>query len=88
MKIKKGFEVRNICGENIIIAHGKENIDFTKVVTLNESAVLLWNKVVDAELEEKDLVDVLLKEYEVEPSQAIADVKSLVASWKEAGLVE
>ena len=88
MKIKKGFEVRNICGENIIIAHGKENIDFTKVVTLNESAVLLWNKVVDVEFEEKDLVDVLLEEYEVEPSQAIADVKSLVASWKEAGLVE
>ena len=88
MKIKKGFEVRNICGENIIIAHGKENIDFTKVVTLNESAVLLWNKVVDAEFEEKDLVDVLLEEYEVEPSRAIADVKSLVASWKEAGLVE
>jgi len=88
MKIKKGFEVRNICGENIIIAHGKENIDFTKVVTLNESAVLLWNKVVDAEFEEKDLVDVLLEEYEVEPSQAIADVKSLFASWKEAGLVE
>ena len=88
MKIKKGFEVRNICGENIIIAHGKENIDFTKVVTLNESAVLLWNKVVDAEFEEKDLVDVLLEEYEVEPLQAIADVKSLVASWKEAGLVE
>ena len=88
MKIKKGFEVRNICGENIIIAHGKENIDFTKVVTLNESAVLLWNKVVDAEFEEKELVDVLLEEYEVEPSQAIADVKSLVASWKEAGLVE
>lgn len=88
MKIKKGFEVRNICGEHIIIAHGKENIDFTKVVTLNESAVLLWNKVVDAEFEEKDLVDVLLEEYEVEPSQAIADVKSLVASWKEAGLVE
>ena len=88
MKIKKGFEVRNICGENIIIAHGKENIDFTKVVTLNESAVLLWNKVVDAEFEEKDLVDVLLEEYEVEPSLAIADVKSLVASWKEAGLVE
>ena len=80
--------MRNICGENIIIAHGKENIDFTKVVTLNESAVLLWNKVVDAEFEEKDLVDVLLEEYEVEPSQAIADVKSLVASWKEAGLVE
>ena len=88
MKIKNGFEVRNICGENIIIAHGKENIDFTKVVTLNESAVLLWNKVVDAEFEEKDLVDDLLDEYEVEPSQAIADVKSLVASWKEAGLVE
>ena len=35
MKIKNGFELRNVCGENVIIAHGVENIDFTKVITTN-----------------------------------------------------
>lgn len=87
MKIKEGFEIRNVCGENIIIAHGKENIDFTKVITLNESAVLLWNKAVGKDFTEEDLVNVLLDEYDVEVPRAAEDVKNLVTSWVEAGLV-
>ena len=87
MKIKEGFEIRNVCGENIIIAHGKENIDFTKVITLNESAVLLWNKVVGKDFTEEDLVNVLLDEYDVEVPRAAEDVKNLVTLWVEAGLV-
>lgn len=87
MKIKEGFEIRNVCGENIIIAHGKENIDFTKVITLNESAVLLWNKAVGKDFTEEDLVNVLLDEYDVEVPRAADDVKNLVTLWVEAGLV-
>ncbi|MBQ2299362.1 MAG: PqqD family protein [Bacteroidaceae bacterium] len=87
MKIKEGFEIRNVCGENIIIAHGKENIDFTKVITLNESAVLLWNKAVGKDFTEEDLVNVLLDEYDVEVPRAAEDVKNLVTLWVEAGLV-
>ena len=87
MKIKEGFEIRNVCGENIIIAHGKENVDFTKVITLNESAVLLWNKAVGKDFTEEDLVNVLLDEYDVEVPRAAEDVKNLVALWVEAGLV-
>lgn len=88
MRIKKGFELRQICGENIILAHGVENIDFTKVITLNESAAFVWNKVADKDFAEQDMVEALLAEYEVERSQAEADVKALVASWEGAGLVE
>lgn len=87
MKIKEGFEIRNVCGENIIIAHGKENIDFTKVITLNESAVLLWNKAVGKDFTEEDLVNVLLDEYDVEVPRAAEDVKNLITLWVEAGLV-
>ncbi|MBR0046203.1 MAG: PqqD family protein [Bacteroidaceae bacterium] len=88
MRIKKGFELRKICGENIIIAHGVENIDFTKVITLNESAAFIWNQVADKDFTEQDMVEALLSEYEVEKPKAEADVKALVASWKEAGLVD
>lgn len=87
MKIKKGFELRKICGENILIAHGVENIDFTKVITLNESAADVWNAVQDKEFTEDDMVKVLLDNYEVEESVAKSDVKALAASWAEAGLL-
>lgn len=88
MRIKNGFEVRNVCDEHIIIAHGVENIDFTKVITLNESAALLWNQLVGKDFDEANMVDILLGEYEVERNVAERDVKALLADWKEAGLVE
>lgn len=88
MKIKKGFELRKICGENIVIAHGVENIDFTKIITLNESAAFIWQQVEGKEFTEADMVKILLDEYEVEEPQAQADVKTLAESWKQAGLVE
>ena len=88
MKIKKGFELRKICEENIIIAHGLENIDFTKVISLNESAAFIWQQVEGKDFTEADMVQILLDEYEVEEAQARADVKALAESWKQAGLVE
>ena len=32
MKINEGFELREMCGEHIIIGTGLENIDFSKVM--------------------------------------------------------
>jgi len=88
MKIKNGFELRDVCGENVIIAHGVENIDFTKVITLNESAALIWKQVEGKDFTEDDMVKILLDEYEVEEPQAQVDVKKLLESWLKAGLVE
>lgn len=88
MKIKKGFELRDVCGEQVIMAHGKENIDFSKIISLNETAAYLWNKVVGREFDEQQMVELLTEAYEVEESVARADVKKLLAQWKENSLLE
>ena len=36
MKAKKGFNLRNVCGEQIIVAEGKENIDFSNIISMND----------------------------------------------------
>ena len=38
MRIKKGFELRDVCGEKVVIASGIENVDFSQMIALNESA--------------------------------------------------
>lgn len=86
MKIKNGYELRNICGENIIISYGKENINFTKVITLNETAACIWNKVIGTEFTVADGVAALMEEYEVDEATASADVEKLYDTWVEAGL--
>ena len=88
MRIKNGFELRDVCGENVVIAHGLENIDFTKVITLNESAAFIWRQVVGKDFVEADAVAALLDEYEVKEAQAQKDVAALMSQWKEAGMLE
>lgn len=87
MIINEGFELRKVCDENVIVAYGRKNIDFSKVISLNESAAFLWNAVVDKEFTCQDLADILCKEYEVDAQTALQDVAQMVASWKELGLV-
>ena len=87
MKINEGFELRKVCDENVIVAYGRKNIDFSKVISLNESAAFLWNAVADKEFTCQDLADILCKEYEVDAQTALQDVTQMVASWKELGLV-
>ncbi len=88
MRIKEGFELRKVCGENIIIATGKRNIDFSKVVTLNESAALLFEAARGRDFTEDDLLPVLMGEYDVSEQQALRDIREMLQQWAETGLTE
>ena len=88
MKIKNGFELREICGEYLIIAHGRENIDFTKVITLNESAADVWNAVVGKSFTVDDMRKAITDLYDVDEDTALKDSEKLLMQWKEAGLLE
>lgn len=55
MKLKKGFELRDICGEKVIIATGIENVDFNQMIALNETAAELWKAVEDKDFDANTL---------------------------------
>jgi hypothetical protein len=59
MRINEGFELRKVCDENVIVAYGRKNIDFSKVISLNESAAYLWNAVIDKEFTCQELAGLL-----------------------------
>ena len=88
MKTKKGFKLRSICGENVIVAEGIENIDFSKIISMNESAAYLWQNIEGKEFTEKKLVDLLTAEYEVDEATARQDVATMLQQWTEAGMLE
>lgn len=88
MKIKSGFELREVCGEFVIVSHGIENIDFSKIISLNESAAYLWKSLVDKDFTVEDMTTLLTSEYEVTKDVAHADAERMANQWKEIGLVE
>ncbi len=80
--------MRDVCGEHVIVATGRKNIDFSKVISMNDSAALMWRSVQGREFSIEDLVKVLDEEYEVSLEVARKDAEAIVAQWKEIGLVE
>ena len=87
MKINDGFELRTVCDDNVIVAYGRKNIDFSKVISLNESAAFMWNAVIGKDFSCQELADLLCKEYEIDEQTALEDANQMVAKWKELGLV-
>ena len=88
MRIKEGFILRTICGQHVVSGEGTANVNFSKLVSLNESAAYLFNKVGSSEFTPETLADLLLEEYEVDRETALKDAEILCAQWKEIGIVE
>lgn len=88
MKIKSEYKVRQIAGENVVILQGCGNSDMTKIITLNDSALLLWNQLESEDFSVEDAVAVLCENYEVEESLAKSDAQAWVKRMQECGLVE
>ena len=64
MKIKKGFVLREVCGENVIVGEGLGAINFGKLLALNETAAWLWKQAVAlGDFNVETLAEKLCEEY-------------------------
>ena len=88
MKIKEGFTLRSICGQYVVVGEGLAQVNFNKMLTLNESAAYLWQAVTGKEFTPEDLTRLLLERYEVTEERAAADVETLLKVWTAEGVVE
>ena len=89
MIIKKGFVLRTVCGENVIVGEGLDAINFGRMLCLNETAAWLWKQALEqGNFTADSLAAALCNEYDVTPDQALADVKETINQWTELKVVE
>lgn len=89
MKIKKGFVLRQVCGENVIVGEGLEAINFGKLLSLNETAAWLWQQAAEmGDFTIDSLVTKLLDDYDVTEDVARNDVSNIVNEWLKVEVVE
>lgn len=87
MKIKNGFISRQVAGSNVVVATGEQSKLFNGIIKLNESGLVLWNKLVVGA--DKDaLIDALLAEYDIDRATAEADVDKFVGVLRDAGAIQ
>ncbi len=89
MKLKNDFKLRQVCGENIVTAEGLKAIDFSKLVSLNETAAFLWNTAEkQGDFTAASLATALCEEFDVDREQAEADCQAIIEAWTKEGLTE
>ena len=89
MKLKKGFVLREVCGNPVVMAEGVANIDFNRLLALSESATWLWQEAQrQGEFTVASLVEALCEEYDITPDVANRDVTRLVTQLQNEGVVE
>lgn len=88
MKLKPNFELREICGENVVIPCGIENVNFDSIIHLNETGAFLWKEAGKGDFTVESLTAAMLAEYEVAEEVASKDVAAFVAKLHEQNLAE
>lgn len=88
MKIKEGFILREIAGSFVVVPVGQNLVDFSSMITLNETAAFLWNCLAGG-ADEDALCEKLLSEYEgVTKEDALADIKEFIKVLEEKNILE
>lgn len=85
MKLKEGFLLRQVAGENVVISVGAA-VDLNGMITLNNTGCTLW-KCLEQDVQMSDLTAALLAEYEVDEQTAQAAAIRFVEKLKELDLL-
>ena len=86
MKIKNGFMLKKVGGQNVVVALGEASRSFNGIIRLNDTGVFLWQKL-QQETSEEQLLAALTAEYDIGEEQAKSDIAEFVAALRKATLL-
>lgn len=87
MKRKQGFEIMKIAGDYMVIPAGGSRGTFGGTAVLNEVSAFLLNAM-KTHISEEELLEQLLKEYAVDRDTAQRDLREIINTFDELGLIE
>ena len=87
MKIREGFLLRNVAGNNVVVPIGQATLDFNGMMSLNETGAFIFSKMLDGTTKDQ-LIEDLISEYEVEREIAQKDVDDFIKKVEGEGLLE
>ncbi len=87
MKVKDGFTLRNVIGENILMPTGDNIGKFDGTVIFNDVSAFVWEKM-QTPVSREDLLGAILGEFEVDKETAEKDLDALIEKFSSLGLID
>lgn len=78
------FLLRNVAGSNVVVPVGKAALEFSGMITLNETGAVLW-ELLETEQTVASLTAGITEQYEVTAQQAEADVLAFLNKLRPTG---
>lgn len=86
MKVNEHYVVKVLAGESVLVHQDAHNVDFSKIITLNETGLLIFQKIQEgADLDET--VKAITEEYDIDDMTARKDATAFVDKLKKMGIV-
>lgn len=86
MKIKNGFILRKVGGQNVVVAVGKASLEFNGIIRLNDTGKFLWEQM-KGDTTEEQLLDAMLAAYDIDRETAEKDISAFIDKLKGADLL-
>lgn len=86
MRIKNGFVLREVAGQNMVIATGEASKDFHGMIKLNNTGKEIWQGLQEG-LTEDEIAKGLEEKYQIDGEKAKQDTKEFIGKMLEMGFV-
>ena len=77
MKIQPGFALKEVADSFVIVPTGANIVDFSAMITINETGAFLW-ECLKEDVTEEELCQKLCTEYEIDAQTALEDIREFI----------
>ncbi len=88
MKLKDNLTIRKIGDEYMMVSESGSGLDYTRVISLNNTAAYLVQEVHQKEFTKEEWVELLIDKYDVDKEKAATDVQALIDKLAKEGLFD
>lgn len=87
MRIDGSFKLRKIAGENLIVKQGGSHSDLTKIISLNPTAVFLWESLEGKDFTVEDAARLLVDRFGIDKDIAMKDADRWIGTMTGEGII-
>lgn len=87
MKLNKNYVLKTLGDETILVHQDEFSVDMTKIINLNEIAIIIIKKI-EENLSIEEIVKYIVSNYDVDEETATKDTKEFIYELVEKGIID
>ena len=87
MQLKDNYTLQKVGEEYVLLAQDSLQVDFSKVITLNETAADIWQYIKNQNFDIQTIITYLTNNYDVDIETAQADAQEMIDSLLSIGAI-